>query len=106
MKRKPSTDIPANFGLSERVQNWAKLKGYDRLEEHLEYFLLKVESNGYRYASYDAALMTAIRDDWAKLRTKKPQGNGIVNLGKSLGIEPRPGEEMFEFHRRVVNARH
>ena len=75
-KRAPMlTGIPEGFGLTERVRTWAAAKLYDRLDEHLESFLLKCEANGYRYASWEAALMTAIRDDWAGLR-KTPRWNG------------------------------
>ena len=105
-KRKPATDLPPSFGISERVRNWAKLHGYADLDQHLEYFMLKVEANGYRYTSWDAALMTAIRDDWAKLRTKnKTAGGDIVKVGQSLGIDPKIGESMDAYERRVMSAR-
>lgn len=108
MKRKRATDLPENFGISDRVKTWALVNNrYDRLEEHLEYFVLKVEANGYRYVNWDSALITAIRDDWAKLRSRKQtNGHNIVELGKSLGINPRPGEEMETYQRRIMAARH
>lgn len=105
MKRK--TEIPTNFTISDRVRKWAALHNFHRLDEHFEYFILKAEANGYTYVSWDAAFITAIRDDWARLRTAKPaNGHNIIELGKSLGLEARPGEEMESFQRRVMDARH
>lgn len=109
MRKRPiPTDPPADFGISPRVCQWARLRGYDQLERHLEYFMLKCEAQGYRYVNWDAAFMVAIRDDWAGLRkaVKSPQGDNMVALGKQRGIEPRPGESMEQFTRRVMAARH
>jgi hypothetical protein len=71
-RRKAKTLLPPNFGLSERVIDWAKAKGYSRLQEHLDAFRLKAVANGYAYADWDAAFMNAIASDWAGLR-KGPQ---------------------------------
>lgn len=67
------TPLPANFAISDRVRAWASDKGHTRLDERLEHFVGKARMNGYRYADWDEALMTAIRDDWAKL-DGKPNG--------------------------------
>lgn len=72
-KHPAKTPLPANFAISDRVRAWASDKGHGRLEERLEHFVGKARMNGYRYADWDEALMTAIRDDWAKL-DDKPSG--------------------------------
>lgn len=64
----PRTLLPTDFGISDQVRAWAISKGYGRLEEHLEAFKLKAEAKGYVYSDWDAALKTAIRDDWAGQR--------------------------------------
>lgn len=65
--RKVETPMPEDFGLSERVKAWAAEKGHTNLAAHLEAFRLKAAAKDYRYADWDSALMTAIREDWAKL---------------------------------------
>ena len=65
------TTLPENFEVSERVKIWAAQKGFDRLEEHLEYFIGYAVASGKKYADWDQALMNAIRGNWAKL---KPEG--------------------------------
>lgn len=66
--RKKKTVLPENFQLSDRVQSWAKEKGFDQLQAHLESFIGKAKAKGYTYIDWDEALMGAIRDDWAGLR--------------------------------------
>jgi len=63
------TTLPPDFGISSRVQEWAALKGFDRLAEHLEAFKSKAVAKGYTYADWDEGFMGAVRDDWAGLRT-------------------------------------
>ena len=65
----PKTTLPAGFGVSERVQQWANDKGHANLQSHLECFIGKAKAKAYDYADWDEAFMGAIRDDWAKLRT-------------------------------------
>lgn len=67
--RATPTSLPDDFSLSDRVKTWAAEKGHTRLDEHLEAFKGKAQAKGYTYADWDAALMNAIRDDWAKLGT-------------------------------------
>jgi hypothetical protein len=62
--------MPEGFCLSDKVRAWAEEKGHWRLEDHLESFKAKCAANGYKYVDWDAALMNAIRDDWAKLGAK------------------------------------
>lgn len=68
------TPLPPDFAVSNRVQLWATEKGYGQLQEHLEAFKRKASANGYAYLDWDAAFMEAIREDWAKLRGKAPNG--------------------------------
>jgi hypothetical protein len=72
-RRSPKVPLPADFGLSERVIEWAKKQGHDRLPEHLDAFRLKAVANDYRYADWDAAFMAAITANWARLDTR-PKG--------------------------------
>lgn len=67
---KRKTPLPQDFGLSERVQQWARAEGYERLSEHLDAFRRKAQAKGYTYADWDSAFMEAVREDWAKLRGK------------------------------------
>ena len=67
-RKKPETfPLPDDFGISSAVQAWATAKGHTRLPEHLESFRAKAKAKGYTYADWDAALMEAVRNDWAKL---------------------------------------
>lgn len=66
--------LPPDFAISDRVRAWAADKGHTRLDERLEHFVGKAKANGYRYADWDEAFMTAIRDDWAKLDGKPAGG--------------------------------
>lgn len=68
------TPLPDGFRVSENVMKWAQAKGHVCLEEHLEHFIGAAKANGYQYADWDAALMNAIRGNWAKLPAVN--GNG------------------------------
>lgn len=78
--KSPKTAMPDDFGISDRVVAWAAKEGFERLDEHFDSFVRKVEANGYTYANWDSALMNAIRDDWAKINGKPKGGNttGLV----------------------------
>jgi hypothetical protein len=65
--------MPEDFGVSERVQQWADKNGFNRLDEHLESLKRKAAANGYKKISWDDFFMEAIREDWAKLRTSTSQ---------------------------------
>lgn len=73
-KSKKKTGMPADFGISERVQRWADEQGFGQLAAHLDAFKRKVDAKGYTYVNWDSALMEAIREDWAKLRGRAPTG--------------------------------
>ena len=73
-KKPKKTRMPHDFGISERVRKWAAGKGFGKLDEHLESFQSKVAANGYEKISWDDFFMEAIREDWAKLRGRAPNG--------------------------------
>jgi len=75
-KRQVKTGLPADFGISDRVREWAQERGFDRLDEHLDSFKRKAIAKGYTYASWDDAFMEAIREDWAKLRVPQRIATG------------------------------
>jgi phage replication O-like protein O len=66
-KNNTKRNIPDDFGISERVIKWAEKNGYSNLESHLENFILASKKKAYLYADWDAAFMSAIRDNWAKV---------------------------------------
>lgn len=61
------TPLPADFGISERVREWAAEKGHRQLERRHEHFVSTAKAKGYRYVDWDQAFMNAIRDDWARI---------------------------------------
>lgn len=87
-RRAALTPMPDYFslGVSERVQRWAEENGYTRLSEHLEHFVTVATARAYVYADWDAALMTAIRKDWAQLRTEaqRPQTSKNYRAASAL----------------------
>lgn len=79
------TSLPADFSISASVREWAASKGFDRLEDHFESFVMKAKAKGYTYVDWDLALQNAIADDWAKLRAAQPRASpaGPQQLGKA-----------------------
>jgi len=112
-KKKPKktrlTALPDGFCISERVSKWATEKGHHHLAERLEQFVGYAKRSGKTYADWDEAFMSAIREDWAKLDgktngSKAPwwaSDNGIIQEGKRLGLEARPGETIQNFKSRI-----
>lgn len=72
--------IPDDFGISERVQRWAREKGHSLLEKRLEHFVGYARRNAKEYADWDEAFMGAIREDWAKLNGSKPAAADVPVL--------------------------
>jgi uncharacterized protein YdaU (DUF1376 family) len=68
--RKRATPLPEGFILSARVETWANEKGYHPADvaQQTEAFLSYAKRKGATYVDWDEALMTAIREDWAKAR--------------------------------------
>jgi hypothetical protein len=77
-RKKNKTPIPANFGISESVIDWAKANGYGHLQSHLDCFRLKCAAHGYQYANWDKAFMNAIAADWAKVNGKPKPGQVVI----------------------------
>jgi hypothetical protein len=91
--------LQSDFEISDRVRQWAKEHGYDRLEEHLESFKLKAGAKGYRNADWDLAFMGAIRDDWAKLRSNgagRAQGGALDRDARPAWLEGTGFADLFE----------
>ncbi|WP_374349212.1 YdaU family protein [Chitinimonas sp.] len=68
-RRSRKSTIPDGFAISARVQSWAREKSIGNLQAHFDSFVLKAKARGYTYADWDAALMEAIRENWANLPT-------------------------------------
>ena len=86
--------MPADFGVSERVAEWAKERGFTELDQHLEVFKRKAIAKGYTYASWDDAFMEAIRQDWAGIRAKAPQtfAQQAADVARTT-VPARPGRD-------------
>jgi len=82
-KPKRKTSIPDDFSVSQRVEEWAKQKGFDRLGEHLDAFTRKAKMNGYQYLDWDLAFMEAIREDWAKIRGKQSFAQQAADVART-----------------------
>ena len=106
MKRNPSTDLPADFVLSEDLWQWAKMHGYSKLPERFDYFCDYARASGATYCDWKAAFRNSVRGDWAKLNKPHTRGDTIVERGKHAGIEPKIGESLDDYTRRVINASH
>lgn len=94
--KQPKVAMPDGFGISARVEAWAKEKGHTRLSERLEHFIGKCRANGYTYADWDEGFMGAIRDDWAKF----PAGTvapSAVQSGKPKGPSETPLESAIAY---------
>lgn len=114
--RAPKRALPEGFGISERVKAWSEEKGHSQLPARLEHFIGKAKANGYAYADWDEAFMSAIRDDWAGLAKPnghaKPNGSApwwsspaaIEAKGRELGMEAKKGESWPDFKGRIQVA--
>jgi hypothetical protein len=71
-KPAPKVAMPTDFGISDRVRDWAADKGHTDLLAHLEAFRGYALRNSKVYADWDEAFMSAIREDWGHLREAKP----------------------------------
>jgi len=90
------TPLPEDFGISDPVKSWAKKKGLNHLDEHLEAFKRKCRAKGYKYIDWDAAFMEAIRENWAKI----DNGNGNGGARPKSERCPTQEEELAEFNER------
>lgn len=89
-RRKPQTQVPEDFAISEGVQKWADANGIGRLQAHLEHFKFTCAAKGYVYSDHDAAFKKAIRGDWAKLgeTAKVPKLTILPELPRREGDIP------------------
>lgn len=73
-RKKPETEIPENFEVSERVKAWAAENHFtdNRVSQNFAKFALWAKSKDKRYSDWDAALMAAIRDNWAEVNDAPP----------------------------------
>jgi len=85
----PKTPIPEGFTVSERVREWAAGKGFADLDAHCESFIGKAKAKGYTYTDWDEALMCAIRDDWAGLRS------GRAGIGRNSDAAAEAERRIF-----------
>lgn len=71
------TSMPEGFDVSERVRVWAESKRIRESEVRagFEAFVSYCRRKGAKYTDWDEALMTAIREDWAKVRGKGGGGD-------------------------------
>jgi len=76
-----ATSLPEGFAISDSVKAWAAEKGFSSLDAHLEHFVGYAKAGGKQYVDWDAALMNAIRGNWAKV-----PGQG---LNKQEALEDR-----------------
>jgi hypothetical protein len=86
--------MPDGFGISDRVRQWAKEKGHNRLEDHFDAFKRKCAANGYTYAEWDDAFMEAIRNDWAKLGSAVPSAAQSPHAGVSPAKDETPADKI------------
>lgn len=85
-RAKPKTSLPVGFTISDEVKAWAKEKGHSRLEEQLEHFIGYAERSGNKYADWDAAFKSAVREDWAKLKANGSEPANIFADLNSIGL--------------------
>jgi hypothetical protein len=85
----PQTLLPDDFNISEQVRSWARERGFGQLEEHLERFKLRAGAKGYKYANWDLAFMSAVRDDWARLRTSGTATANGEGADKTCDARPK-----------------
>lgn len=91
-KKKKATQLPADFGVSDRVTAWAAEHGFGQLDEHLDAFKRKATAKGYTYVSWDDAFMEAIREDWAKLRARPTFAQQAADV-RTTTVPAKPGRD-------------
>lgn len=81
--------IPDDFIVSQRVEDWADKEHYlpNRVAANFSKFVLWARREGKKYVDWDAALMTAIRDDWAKVGNgEASKHNGFDSVDYRKGV--------------------
>ena len=109
------SSLPADFGISKRVREWARAKGWEPyLEAHLEKFLTAIKASGRRYVDWDKAFENCILDDWGDVRKRALSAargtggagwwatdDGIRAKAREVGLELRRGESWAELRARI-----
>jgi len=100
-KRAPSKHaMPDDFVVSERVSAWAIAAGYssDRVASNFAKFALWAKAKGATYADWDAALMNAIRDDWAaRGASSKASGQQFQTKAERIAANNKAALDEWEF---------
>jgi hypothetical protein len=101
------TPLPQEFEegkIPGAVKAWAAGKGINNLDLHLESFVLKAKARGYEYANWDAAFITAIRDNWAGITDATPytDKSGRFDSTRYLADEFAKALAAEEVDRRLV----
>lgn len=107
------TFLPKDFEISENVKQWAKEKGFENLEDHLENFKLVSQAKGYKYINWDRAFMNAIRKNWADIKPMwadiPKDSMELVSWAKNHKYPaPLPGQTFSAYRAKLkdcVNAR-
>lgn len=92
LPEKPSArkrSIPDNFTASPAVLKWAVEQGYSSayVGSNLTTFVLSAQAKGYKYATWDKALMNAIRANWAKVGNgEASKHNGFDSVDYRKGV--------------------
>lgn len=68
--------LPEDFSISDGIKIWAQKNGYSQLDKHFDNFIDSCLAKGYKYKDWDAAFRNAIKNNWANVEPKKP--NGLV----------------------------
>ena len=65
--------VPPGFGITPDLIEWAKTKSVSesKLAEHMENFINQSLARDYRYVDWKAAFRNAVKDNWAKIPTKR-----------------------------------
>ena len=102
--KKSKTPILDNFIVSDSVKEWAKEKGFNKLDEHLEAFKLTCTANGYKYINWDAAFKKAIINDWARLRKEGRHQGGNGNARTTTNFRDKHGSGLSPEQEREADA--
>lgn len=102
-KKSKLIPMPDDFVVSERVSAWAIAAGYssDRVASNFAKFVLWAKAKGATYADWDAALMNAIRDDWAA-RGASSKASGQQFQTKAERIAANNKAALDEWEREVT----
>lgn len=81
VKKESKTSLPENFIISDRVKEWAVKGNHNPTQDDLEAFCLHHEKKGNKFANWDSAFMTWMRN---KKRFSNDQGSADEPRNKRL----------------------